>query len=88
MGYKKVDPDAPRCPACNEPLTKADLRDLNKNGGICCWCHGWNDVNRYSLRGYYECEMSTWLNRLRMNDLPLRSSADRTYASDLRKNEL
>ncbi len=85
---KKIDPNDPRCESCNELLTKADLRDLKKNGGICCYCHSFNDTYRYPQYSHYECDMSVWLNQLRLDDLPIRNPSARITGSDLREEEL
>ena len=86
--HKKIDPNGPRCVTCNELLTKTDLRNLKKNGGICCYCHSFNDTRHYSNYSHYECDMSTWLNQIRLDDLLIRNPSARITGSDLRSEEL
>jgi hypothetical protein len=82
-----IDASGPRCPECNELLKKADKKSLKRNGGTCCWCYG-NKRSVPIYRQRYECDMSAWLNSLRMDDMPLRQRVDRLTGMDLRKSEL
>ena len=87
MKYKQIDPNAPRCPTCNEILLKADLKNLKRQGNVCNWCAGFRSTYT-SHCPRYERDMSDWLNELRLDDLPIRNPGTRVTGSDLRREEL